>query len=218
MKKITILLVFIFISLSINAQTEPEPSSRDWKTAKKEAKKFQKEGWKVCNGCLSMEEQLARGYVKQRMKLNNSSLSQYVTGYAKAAHEGAEAGSAEIGTQTEAIQAAKVILAGKITSTIGAVITQENAKNKEILLETVEASKTRIIETLNQLQDLVTMYRYGKDTEKGQGVEVSVLWGYNRNEAMNSATEIIKQELKKKAEINMTEVNKLFDAATGKLR
>jgi hypothetical protein len=86
------------------------------------------------------------------------------------------------------------------------------------LLETVEASKTRIIETLNQLQDLVTMYRYGKDTEKGQGVEVSVLWGYNRNEAMNSATEIIKQELKKKAEINMTEVNKLFDAATGKLR
>jgi hypothetical protein len=224
MKKVTLFLTTAILLLSVFvvfAQNETksniEPTKQDWKTAKKEARKLKRVGWTVCNACLSMEEQLARAYAKQRAT-DGDNLNFYVTGNARAVYSGEET-YGDIPTKDEAIEAAKRELAGKINSRLGVVIEQRSGKkNNELLLKTVAASKTKIIEKLTNIETLSEMYRRGNKTLKGSGVEVEIMYAYSRINALKIAKQVVLEELENDANDLMDEVDDLFDEAGKSLK
>ena len=174
-------------------------NSKASKDARKEAKKFMKEGWQTTPGTLTLEKQLDRSMMMQ-MDVDQSGYPLYVMGEAMSIGETYDA------AKMQALELAKQNLAGQIQTEITALV-ENTVANKQLaeeeaasIAETVLASKNLISQSIGRVIPVVELYRDLPNKNK----EVLVRIAYNHNMAMEAAKKIIRKDLEEKG-------NKLHD-------
>ena len=161
MKKFLLLLSVCFLVGSLNSfaqltseqikerqelkkATKAELNEKATKTARKEAKKLTKEGWKVSPGALPMEKQLDRSYMME-MEFDEDMFQKFIIGDAQSF------GSVYDAAKMQATELAKQALAGKIQTEVTALI-ENTVANEQVgkdvansLAKSIMANKNLIL-------------------------------------------------------------------------
>lgn len=188
-------------------QTTKDLEKKVSKTVRKEAKKLQKQGWVVAPGYLPMEKQLERVYSMQYV-LNEDGSSKYIVGTGQSIGENYDA------AHMQAVELAKMDLAGKVSSNVSALIdqkianTQSGVNGAASIVETVAASKNVISQRIGRVVVGLECYR---EVAKTHNKEVRVMVLYDTQVALESAKQVIREELADKGE----ELQKELDALLG---
>lgn len=165
------------------------------KVTKKEAKRLKKEGWQVKPGALPLDKQLEKSYLMQ-YEYDENLFPKYLMGEASSIGENYDA------AKTSALSLAVTNLAGQIQTEVTALMentvanSQLAAGDAASIVETVQASKNLISQSIGQVMTVVECYRVNK---KGNN-EVLVRIAYSSDMAKNSLKKAIREELKKKGE------------------
>ncbi len=163
------------------------------KIARKEAKKFKKEGWQITPGALPLEKQFERSYVLQ-YEYDDEGYPKYIM--AEAMSVGANYDAAKM----QALELAKQNLAGQIQTEVTALIENTIANEQlpkdqaESIASTVAASKNLISQSIGRVIPVVEGYR---KNNKGN-YQVYLRVAYNSDAAYDAAKKAIRKELEKK--------------------
>lgn len=196
------------------------------KKARKAAAAYEKEdGWQVNVGGLPIEKMLESSWMKQyEMRvdedMNETNAYVWATGNGVARTKSA--------ATMQAMEFAKVELAGKVQSSVAALTTSNiaNAQLDNVSAETemsiVQSAKTMTSAKLNNLKSVVNIFRtkiprkglkkMANKTQLQKGmVEVQVMMFYDLNQVNLQVRDAIKQELKDDLKDNEAELKKLMD-------
>lgn len=184
-----------------DSQVKKDLDKRSMKMARKEARKLRKEGWYVPPGGLPMDKMLERAFMKQYEEDANG-YPRYIVGNASSV------GGTKIASKNQAIEAAKLELAGQIETTIVGLVNNSVANNQitqeeaTSLTKTVTGSKNIISQKIGRVLVIFEAYR-----DMGKNVESTVRIAYNQEMAMEAAKETIRDELEDEAD----EIHKKLD-------
>ena len=213
MKKL-ILAITLFFAVSlvmpVMAQTTSKESKKDlnkksMKMARKEAKKKTKAGYFVAPGALPMDKQLEKAFIKQNME-DDKGYPKYIVA----------SGNSVAGTQTaakiQAMETAKLTLAGTISTDVAALI-ENNIANEQLTREeaatvtrTVAASKNIIAQELGRVIPLTEMYKnIGSDN-----IQCDLQIAYDSKTAMDMAKKVIREQLSDKSDELQKKLDKLM--------
>lgn len=165
------------------------------KAAKKEAKKYVKEGWEVAPGALPIEKQLDKAYMMQQ-QYDESMFPLFIMGEAMSIGEHYDA------AKMQAMELAKQSLAGQIQTEITALVDNQvsnrqlSADEAASISQTVSAGKNLISQKIGRVIPVVEMYRSKSNGNK----EILVRVGYNARMAKEIAKDAIRDELQQKGE------------------
>lgn len=165
------------------------------KDARKEAKRFKKEGWQTAPGALPMEKQLEKSYIIQE-EYDDNMFPKYVMGEAMSIGENYDA------AKMQALELAKQNLAGQIQTEVTALI-ENTVANKQLepedaasVVQSISAGKNLISQSIGRVIPVVELYR----TVSNKNKEVLVRIAYNSEMAKAAAKKAIQEELEKKGE------------------
>ena len=204
----TTLLGLLILSTAVTTSTA-QMTKKQARTLAKEAKKAIKDaeekGYYEPPGALPLSTQMNASYQMQ-MEVDEEGFPKYIVGEAMAI------GGTKIAAKNQAIEAAKLELAGKIESNIVALVEQSIA-NEQLtqeeavsITETVTAAKNIISQKLGLIRPLVEAYR-----DMGENVEALVRIAYDKDMAEQVTINTIKEELKKKSEDLHKKLDNLLD-------
>lgn len=175
------------------------------KDARKDAKRYKKEGWMVTPGALPVEKQLDKAYLMQ-YEMDEEGFPKFVMGNAMSIGENYDA------ARLQARELAKLDLAGQIQSEVTALV-ESSLANKQLapeeaasITETVAANKNLISQSIGRMIDLIEMYR----TLPNKNKEVMVRIAYNSRMAKEAAKNAIRDELQKKGENLQQKLDKIL--------
>lgn len=176
------------------------------KQARKEAKRLEKQGYKVPVGQIPLAKQLENSWQAQ-YEIDGDGYPYYFTATASTI------GSNYTATQMQAVNTAKLDIAGQIQTQVNQFIEAKIANN-EISSEDavsinsfVSASKSVISNSLGRVLKLVEIYRV---LDNGNN-EVMVTLGYNTDLAMKEAIKAMQKTLDADADKLMDELNLLLE-------
>lgn len=175
--------------------SKTELNKKATKAARKEAKKLTKEGWKTAPGALPIEKQLDKSYLMQ-YEYDEDMFPKYIIGEAMSIGENYDA------AKMQALELAKLSLAGQIQTEITALV--ENAvANKQLKAEeatsvtkTVLAGKNLISQGIGRTIPVMECYREKSNKNK----EVLVRIAYNSAMAKAAAKRVVRENLEDKSE------------------
>lgn len=165
------------------------------KAARKDAKKFTKEGWKVAPGGLPLDKQLDRSYMMQQ-DFDEDLFPKYLMAEAMSIGENYDA------AKMQAMELAKQNLAGQIQTEVTALIentvsnNQLEAEEAASVTKMVTAAKNLISQNIGRVIPVVEVYR----TLGNKNKEVRVYIAYNSKMAKAAAKKAIRDELAKEGE------------------
>ncbi len=211
MKKIFVFLMAICMMVSYaEAQTQQDArkayekerkaavkslNKKSLKAARKDAKKYKKEGWVVPVGALPLDKQLERSYIFAEM-INDEMFPKYFAG------SGNGVGKSYTAAKVSADHFAKQDIAdqvqAEIVSLIEASVANKQLSNTEAasITQVVMASKELIVQSLSRTIPAVEVYR-----DLGNGnTEVMIRSYYDRETAKQTTIDIIKGELEQKSD------------------
>jgi len=175
-------------------EAEKAMKSKAYKQARKEAKSLSKEGYYIAPGALPMEKQLENAWLKQYME-DDKGYPKYIV----------ETGNSVAETQTaaklQAVETAKLNIAGNITTQVAALIEssianqQLNSEEAASLTKTVAAAQNLIVQELGRTVVLVEMYK-----KIGKNVEASVRVSYDQVAGVEIAKKVIRKQLEEQAD------------------
>lgn len=170
-------------------------SERASKTARKEAKRMKKEGWKTTPGALPLDRQLDKSYLMQ-YEYDENMFPKYVMGEAMSIGENYDA------AKMQALELAKQNLAGQIQTEITALV-ENTVANKQLsaeqassITQSVMAGKSLISQSIGRTIPVVEAYRVASNKNK----EVLVRIAYNGQMAREMAKNAIREDLEKKGD------------------
>lgn len=213
MKKIIAIIgAFMLMAapLTMNADNQKaakkELDSKSSKTARKEAKKLEKEGWKAASGALPLEKQLDRSYLKQQEEDD--------WGYPKfMMSEAMSIGEIYDAAKMQALELAKQNLAGQIQSEVTTLI-ESSVANKQLpkeeaasLVESTLSCKSLISQKIGKTITVVELYR----TLPNKNKEVLLRLAYNMELAKEAARQAIREDLEQKGK----DLHEQLDKALG---
>lgn len=213
MKKLILIITLFFAAsalMPVMSQTSAKESEKDLKKrsikmARKEAKKKTKEGYFVAPGALPMDKQLEKAFIKQNME-DDKGYPKYIVA----------SGNSVAGTQTaakiQAMETAKLTLAGTISTDVAALI-ESNIANEQLTREeaatitkTVAASKNIIAQELGRIIPLVEIYKnMGSDN-----IQADVQIAYDSKTAMDMAKRVMRKQLSEEAEALQDKLDRLL--------
>ena len=179
----------------ISKMTRSELDARASKSARKEARKYEKEGWQVAPGQLPLEKQLDRTY-RMQFEFDENMYPKYMMSEAMSIGETYDA------AKIQAMELAKLNLAGQMQSQVIALIDNEVSNGQlpqeeaASVTRTVVASKNMIAQKLGRVITVIECYR----VKAGKNKEVRVQIAYSSDMAMQSAKTAIREELAKEGE------------------
>ncbi len=214
MKKLMVLITLFLastLSFSVMAQKDAKASKKELqkksiKMARKAARKLKRKGYYVAPGALPLDKQLERAYIKQYMEDEN--------GYPKYI---VASGNGVAGTQTaariQAMETAKLELAGTITTNVAALM-QSDIANQQLTREDaasitkiVAASKNIIAQELGRVIPLSEIYKnVGKEN-----IQCDVQLAYDSKMANEVAKKVIKEQLEKEGKDLQNKLDKLLN-------
>ena len=180
---------------AMNKYAKKELAEKASKTARKAAKAYIRDGWDVAPGHLPLEKQLDRAYTMQ-YEFNESGYPLYLMSEATSVGQNYDA------AKFQAMELSKLQLAGQVSSEIVGLV-ENTVANNELsseeavsVLETVSSSKNLISQKIGRVITVVECHR----TLSNKNKEVRVQIAYNSKAAMESAKNVIRNELEKKGE------------------
>lgn len=189
--KLFVTMMLLGIALGASAQTASELKIKASKTAKKQAKVYQKQGWEIAPGAIPMERQLDRSYLME-FDTDLDMQSKYAFG------ETISTGQFYDAAKLQASELAKSDLVGKISSEITRLV-ETQIKTKQLPEEqaqsvaaATEKSKSLVIQRLGAITPVLEFHR----KLKNGNVEVMIRYAYNRERAVNQAVKEIDEGLK----------------------
>ncbi|MEA3504522.1 MAG: hypothetical protein U9R32_04920 [Bacteroidota bacterium] len=186
-------------------EIKKEMKKRANKDARKQAKKYKKEGYRVNPGALPMDKQLEKAWIKEYEE-DDLGFPKYIVS------PGQAVGQTQTAAKIQAIEMAKLELAGKIQTQVAALIEnsvgnqQLNNEDATSVTQTIASSKSLIAQEIGRTITLFEMYKNIK-----KNVEVRVRIAYNAEMAIESAKKIIRKELEEKTEIAHEKIEKMMD-------
>lgn len=210
MKKIIIFLMAICMMVSYaGAQSQQDArkayekekkaavkslSKKSMKAARKDAKRYKKEGWLVPIGALPLDKQLERSYIMAEM-IGDDMSPKFFAG------TGNGVGSSFTAAKMQADVLAKQDIAGQIQTEVVSLI-EASVANKQLsnteaasITEVAMASKELIVQSLSRTLPTIEVY---KDLGNGN-TEVMLRCYYDRETAKQATLDIIKGELEQKS-------------------
>lgn len=175
------------------------------KEVRKEAKKYEKNGYKVAVGAPTIERQLVKAWLKEVEYDENGYPAYIVAG-------GNSVGETQIAAKMQATEAAKLELAGTLATNIASIVEskiandQLNTEDAASVTETIAASKSIIAQELGRVINLVEMYK-----KIGQNVEANIRIAYNNKLAMDLAKKVIRDRLRDETNILQEKLENLMD-------
>jgi len=185
----------VLIAQQNDKQLKKDVSSKAIKSARVEAKKYKKAGYYVAPGALMLDKQLERAWTMQ-YETNDKNEPKYIMATGNSVAESQTAG------KLQAMETAKLELAGQINTQIAALIEnsianqQLNAEEAASVTKTVAASKNLIAQELGQVLPIVEMYK-----KIGKNIEVNVRLAYNMATAFDVAKKVIRKSLEEETKI-----------------
>lgn len=179
----------------IRKMARTELKEKASKTARKDAKKYIKDGWLVSPGALPIEKQLDKSYMMQ-MEYDAEMFPKYIMAGAQSIGGNYDA------AKMQALELAKQNLAGQIQTEVTALIEntvaneQLEAEQAASITRSVMASKNLISQSIGRVVPVVEMYR----TLSNKNKEVLVRIAYNSDMAKKAALKAVKQDLEKKGD------------------
>lgn len=200
MKKIIIFmsaLALLAAPLSMNADNNKAAKKqldvKASKTARNEAKRLKKEGWKAAPGALPIEKQLDNSFLKQQEE-DELGYPKFLMGEAMSIGENYDA------AKMQALELSKQNLAGQIQTEVTALI-ESTVANKQLakeeavsITESVIASKNLISQKIGKTIVVTELYRELSNKNK----EVLVRVAYNMQMAKEAARQAIREDLEQK--------------------
>jgi len=168
---------------------------------KKEAKRYEKEGWKTLPGNTPLKQQLDNAFRKQAATTEEG-FPQWIIA------NGSSVAQTQAAAEMQAIELAKNRLVGLLQTKMKAVIesdvsnNQLDAKEAASITKTIEVSANRVSKNLGRVAPLFKVYK-----PVGNNTEVQVLLGYSYEMAQN---EII-QEMKFELQAETDDVRKRYE-------
>lgn len=175
------------------------------KAARKEAKRLAKEGYAVPLGQLPMDKQLENSW-QAAYELTPEGLPYYIISSQKGVAANYTA------AQMQAMNAAKMDIAGQIQTMVNQVIETKVASNElskndaQSLTSFVSTSKNIISNTLGRVVKLVEVYR---EPKRSNTVEVMVTLAYSSEVAQKEALKAMKESLTQEDVELMSQIDKL---------
>ena len=185
--------------------TSAELNRKATKAARDEAKKLKKEGWMVAPGALPLDRQLDRSYLMQ-YEFDENLYPKYIMG------EAMSVGSNYDGAKMQALELAKLNLAGQIQNEIVAVVKnllandQLGAEEAATVTRSVMSAKNRIVQNIGRTLTVVEAYR----TLRNKNKEVLVRIAYSSEMAMSAAKNAVRESLEVEGEELGKEVDAIF--------
>lgn len=186
--------------------TEKELEKKSSKTVRKQAKTLKKEGWIVSPGQLPLEKQLERAYGME-LAFNDDGEPKYLH------NEGRSVGTTYDAAHMQAVELAKLGLAGLISSEIVGLVenkianSQLSASEAASIVDFVAASKNIVAQRLGRILLVVECYR---EIPKSNSKEVLVRAFYNADTARKMGIQVIREELEKKGEALQDKLDELL--------
>ena len=189
----------------IKKLSKAELNEKATKTARKDAKKLQKEGWQTAPGALPIEKQLDKSYLMQ-MEYDEDMFPKYIMAEAMSIGENYDA------AKMQAIELAKQNLAGQIQTEVTALI-ENTVANKQLeaeeaasVVQTISAAKNLISQSIGRTIPVMEVYR----TKPNKNKEVLVRLAYSQEMAKAAAKKAVREELEKKGEELHNKLDKLL--------
>lgn len=176
---------------AITKMSDKELRAKVSRDVKKQAKAFKKQGWQVNVGALSLEKQIEKAQ-RMQYEYNDDNSPKYFMGEMTAKAQSYAAAKAQ------ALAFAKEDLAGMIATEVTALVEntraneQISASDAASIAKTVQAGKQLIAQRLTNVIPVVEVYRMD-----GKLYEVQTRIFYDRNIALQTAKQIVRQELEK---------------------
>ena len=195
----------LVVAQQTDKQIKKEVSSRAIKSARKEAKKYAKQGYYVAPGAPLLDKQLEHAWMKQ-YETNEKNESKYIMA------TGNSVGETQTAAKLQAMETAKLEMAGQINTQIAALIEnsianqQLNNEEAASVTKTVAASKNLIAQELGQVIPMVEMYK-----KIGKNVEANVRLAYNSATAFDVAKKVIRKSLEEETKIAHEKLEKLMN-------
>ncbi|MCX7605824.1 MAG: hypothetical protein N2170_00990 [Bacteroidia bacterium] len=208
MKTLVIVLVGL-MSLGLAQTTEKEAKKeiqrKAIKEARKEAKRFKKGGYDVTPGSLPMEKQLEYTWIRLYQR-DEKGQSLYLSADGNAVAETRTA------AEMQALEAAKLNLAGQLETFIRAIIeanianAQLNTEEAASVTEFLAGAKNVIVTTLSQVEPAFKIYR----NLPNKNVEVNLKLLVNREQVLQEAKKQVRQELRERLKGLQEKVDRLL--------
>jgi hypothetical protein len=214
MRKLIIILALVFAAGTIApvmAQSTPKEAEKalnkkSMKKARKEAKRYKKDGFYIAPGALPMDIQLESAWKKQ-MLMDEEGFPMYIVATGNSVAE------SQTAAKIQATETAKLELAGTITTNVAALIEsnianqQLNLKDAASVTKTVAASKNIIAQELGRVLPLFEVYKkIGKNN-----IEADIRLAYNSATAYEVAKKVIRKNLEEQTEIMQEKLDELMD-------
>ncbi len=208
MRTLTFALIGL-LGLSLAQTTEKEAKKeiqrRAIKEARKEAKRFKRAGYDVTPGSLPMEKQLEYTWIRLYQR-DAQGQAVYLSADGNAVAETRTA------AEMQAIEAAKLNLAGQLETFIRAIIeanianAQLNAQEASSVTEFLTAAKNVIVTSIGQVEPAFKIYR----NLPNKNVEVNVKLLVNREQVLQQAKKQVREELRQRLQGLQDKVDKLL--------
>lgn len=209
MRTVVVACVVGLLSLMLAQTTEKEAKKeiqrKAIKEARKEAKRFKKAGYDVTPGSLPMEKQLEYTWIRLYQR-DDKGQAMYLSADGNAVAETRTA------AEMQALEAAKLNLAGQLETFIRAIIeanianAQLNNEEATSVTEFLTGAKNIIATTLGQVEPAFKIYR----NLPNKNVEVNVKILVNREQVLLQAKKQIREELKERLKGLQEKVDKLL--------
>ena len=203
---LTLLLGIVFLC-PLFAQNQnalkKELNTRPIKSARQDAKKYEKNGYYVAPGAPPMALQLEKAYMKQ-MEKDETGNNRYFTAYSTSLAE------TQIAAKLQATEAAKLDLAGQIASNVAALINtnvanaQLNAEDAASVTKTVAAAKSTIAQELGRVEPIFEMYK-----KNGKNIEANVRLAYDQKIALEMAKNALRDKLHAETNLLQDQIGKI---------
>lgn len=170
--------------------SKSELNEKATKTARKEAKKLEKEGWKIAPGALPLEKQMDKSYLMQ-MQYDDNMYPKFIMS------EGMSTGENYDAAKMQALELAKQNLSSQIQTEITALIensvatSQLAAEEAASVTKSISAGKSLITQSLGRTITVVECYR----TLPNKNKEVLLRIAYNGEMAKAVAKKAIRENL-----------------------
>ena len=199
-----------FLALSVIAgvskiEKTQKSNPKATRAAKKEAKKFKKEGWYVAPGSLPMELLLQKSWDRQ-FETDDKGLQIFF--YA----DGNQVGQNTTTAEMAALEFAKLSLAGQIQTNVSSLV-NANLANSQLTREEaasvnsiVQSAKNIIATELGFIDPAFKIYR----KVGSENIEVQVRVFYDRRQSLQIAKKVVQKELKEKLQVNEQQLDKLM--------
>jgi hypothetical protein len=201
---IVLFCVMLFSFSSANA--EKFKFKKVSKDIKKEARKYEKDGWKVEPGNMPIKNQLENSFSKQN-EVTEEGFPKWITA------NGSSVAQTQSAAEMQAIELGKNRLVGLIETHMKDVITSDVANNQidnkdaATITKTIETSTNTVSKKLGRVLPLFKVYR-----TVGNNTEVQVLLAYNYSMVLKDIIDQMKTELQHTAADQRKKFDKFLNA------